>query len=79
MNYECSIQNMGRMKKDIFSSDPATAAFATGSGCRQESKRNNRELATGYAGLRPLRNHGSVAFSCPLSYCYPQILVKTRF
>jgi hypothetical protein len=25
-------------------------------------------LATGYAGLRPLRNHGSVAFSCLSSY-----------
>lgn len=68
MNYECSIQNMGRMKKYIFSSDPATAGFATGSGCRQESKLNNREPATGYAGLRPLRNHGSIAFSCPSFY-----------
>ena len=51
MNYECSIENMGRMKKDIFSSDPATAVFAAGPGCRQESKRSNSELATGYAGL----------------------------
>ena len=71
MNYERSIQKMGWMKKYIFSSDPATAGFAAGSGCRQESKRNNRELATGYAGLRPLRNHGSVAFPCPSSYRYP--------
>ena len=68
MNYECSIQKMGRMKKYIFSSDPATAGFATGSGCRQESKRNNREPATGYAGLRPLRHPESVAFFCPSSY-----------
>ena len=51
MNYERSIQKMGWMKKDIFSSDPETAGFAVGSGCRQESKRNNRELATGYAGF----------------------------
>ena len=71
MNYERSIQKMGRMKKYIFSSDPATAVFAAGSGFRQESKRNNMELATGYAGLRPLRNHGSVAFSGPSSYSYP--------
>ena len=40
MNYERSIQKLGWMKKYIFSSDSATAVFAAGSGCRQESKRN---------------------------------------
>jgi len=64
MNDECSIQRKGWMKKYIFSSCPATAGFATSSGGGQESKRNNRKLATGYAGLRTLRHFGSVVFSC---------------